>query len=651
MTVLIVEDDQSLAKLIEKKVTEEGYETCCLNCGAETIDWLGTHSPYMMILDYYLPDKTAPELISALLTKNQPLPPFIIITGQGDEQIAVNMMKLGACDYLVKDSFLFDRLPAVLQRAAREIEKEKEHKQVNEMLKFQLQFEKMVAKISSTFITLSSSSLDQGINRALEATGILFNADRSYVLNFNDKITHFDVTHEWCRDGIFPTKERNQNFPVADNPWWVGKLLSKPYVFIEDVDKMPPEAAKDKEDLKVEAIKTFLAIPLKIDSKVIGAFGYETVKRKAILPDNHINLLTVVAGIIASAINRHQNEVKIRYMSFHDYLTGLYNRHYLEAEISKLNIENHQLPISIIMADLNGLKLINDTYGQDLGDELIKRAAAVIKKVCRTEDIIARYGGDEFLILMPQVSEKQALPIMKRIATGFNLEEPEEIPLSITCGVATKTRPSQELRTVIRNAENNMYRSKLTESRSGKSSVVNALLRTLAEKSDETEAHTRNMQEFAVKIGAKIGLPESELQRLRLLITLHDIGKINLPENILTKQGALTSDEWNLMKKHSEIGYRIARATEEFSHVADDILSHHERWDGSGYPRGLKMDEIPLLARITTVADAYEVMCNGRPYKEPMTPGAIIAEFKRCSGSQFDPTLTGILIEIIETSS
>ena len=647
MAVLIVEDDQSLARLIEKSVTAEGFEAHCLTSGAEAIKWLAAETPYMMILDYCLTDIKAPELIAALLARGQAPPPFIIVTGQGDEQVAVSVMKLGARDYLVKDSFLPDRLPAVLQRTAREIEKENEHRQVNELLKFQLQFEKMVAEISSTFITISSSSLDQGIDQALAATGMLFNADRSYVLKFNEAKTHFDVTHEWCRDGINPTMERNQNFPVADNPWWVGKLFNEPYVFIDDVDKMPPEAAKDRDDLKIEGIKTFLAIPLKINGKVVGAYGYETVYRKAVLPEKHIHLLNVVAGLIASAISRQQAESRIRYMSFHDYLTGLYNRHYLETEMARLNIER-QLPISIIMADLNGLKLVNDTYGQDMGDELLQRAAAIIKSSCRAEDIIARYGGDEFLIFMPQTPEKYALTVMQRILSAFNLVDPEEVPLSITCGVATKTGASQDLRSVIRTAEDNMYRSKLTESRSGKSSVVNTLLKTLAEKSYETEAHTRNMQDIAVRIGLKIGLPDSELQRLKLLITLHDIGKINMPESVLIKKEALSAEEWELMKKHSEIGFRIARATEEFAHVADEILSHHERWDGAGYPRGLKVEQIPLLARVTTIADAYEVMYNGRPYKKPMTPEEIVTEFRRCSGSQFDPELTGIVLEIME---
>jgi len=135
---------------------------------------------------------------------------------------------------------------------------------------------------------------------------------------------------------------------------------------------------------------------------------------------------------------------------------------------------------------------------------------------------------------------------------------------------------------------------------------------------------------------------------LNLLITLHDIGKINIPEEVLTKKGPLTDEEWELMKKHPDIGYRIALSTDEFAHVAEEILSHHERWDGRGYPQGLKGEEIPFLARIAAITDAYEVMTNGRPYKEPMSKDEIISELRNCAGTQFDPYLVDVFVEILE---
>ncbi|MDZ4131954.1 MAG: diguanylate cyclase, partial [Dethiobacteria bacterium] len=337
---------------------------------------------------------------------------------------------------------------------------------------------------------------------------------------------------------------------------------------------------------------------------------------------------------------------KVRYMSFHDSLTGLYNRVYLEQEMARLDTAR-QLPISIIMADLNGLKLVNDTYGHEKGDILLKTAAEVITRSCREEDIIARWGGDEFTILLPLTTFSEALTICNRIAANCREDSVADLPLSIALGVASKIDKTKSQVEVLREAEDNMYKQKLTESRSTKSAVLRALLKTLAEKSYETEAHTRRMQEIAKKIGVKMLLPDAELSRLELLITLHDIGKINISEEILTKKTELTADEWEKIKRHPEIGFRLARATEEFAHVAEDILSHHESWDGTGYPRGLKGKDIPLLARITGVADAYEVMSNGRPYKAVMNNSEIVDEFIKCSGSQFDPELVDILLSTI----
>jgi diguanylate cyclase (GGDEF)-like protein/PAS domain S-box-containing protein len=351
-------------------------------------------------------------------------------------------------------------------------------------------------------------------------------------------------------------------------------------------------------------------------------------------------------GIVEDISQRKLAEEKIRHMSFHDQLTDLYNRYYLEEEFKRLDTER-QLPLSIIIADVNGLKLINDTYGHLTGDQLLCKAAEIIRKNSRSEDIVARWGGDEFVILLPQTGALEAEIIRKRISAGCEKAYIEDFPVSLALGSATRTDSTKSVSALLKEAEDLMYEQKLIESRSTKSAVLGALLKTLAAKSYETETHTRNMQEIAVKIGRTLGLPDSEINRLILLITLHDIGKINIPEEILTKERPLTEEEWEIIKKHPETGHRIAMATEEFAHVAEDILSHHERYDGLGYPRKLKGDAIPLLARITAVADAFEVMSNGRPYRKAMTREEIIAEFKNCSGSHFDPELVEILLILL----
>lgn len=521
-----------------------------------------------------------------------------------------------------------------------------ERKRVNESLKFQLEYEKMVSEISSYFINLPGENIDDGIDFTLEKVGRLFRVERSYLFLLNDDGKTVSNTHEWSAEGIEPLLENLQNIPLGSLPWWEEQIRKRRHVYIPDVDLLPTEAEAEKELFQAQGIRSLLCVPIFINNILSGFFGFDVVREKKAWPEGHIVLLKVIAELIASALTRHQADNTIRYLSFHDQLTGLYNRYYLEEEMDRLDTER-QLPLSMIMADLNGLKLINDTYGHQKGDQMLKAAARILSKSCREGDIIARWGGDEFIIFLSRTPVEKAWAISKRIAVNCRNIFTEELPLSIALGVASKTDQSVKLTETLREAEDHMYKQKLIESRSTKNAVLQALLKTLAEKSFETEEHTRRMKEVGHKIGSRMNLSDTELQRLELLITLHDIGKINIAEEILTKKGELATQEWDAIKRHPEIGYRIAVATEDFAHVAEDILSHHEHWDGSGYPRGLKGDQIPVLARITTIADAYEVMSNGRPYKRAMSRAEIITELQDCSGSHFDPQIAAIFTSIL----
>ncbi len=351
-------------------------------------------------------------------------------------------------------------------------------------------------------------------------------------------------------------------------------------------------------------------------------------------------------GIAMDITERKLAEERIRRITFHDSLTGLYNRRYLEEEMERLD-RREQFPLSLIMADSNGLKLVNDTYGHAVGDEMLRRIAQVLEEASVGYGPIGRWGGDEFLLLLPRTEISQAGKICKNIMELCRFSRVRDIPLSISLGMAEKTSEEQNLSDILSRAEDDMYKRKLGESRSARRGVVSALLKALGAKSCETEEHTRRMEILALKIGEKVGLPESELKRLSLVVILHDIGKIHVDEAILAKKGPLTPEEWEIIKKHPEAGSRIARATEEFAHVAEDVLSHHERWDGTGYPRGLKENQIPLLARITAIVDAYDVMTNGRPYRKALSRSQALKECERCSGTQFDPQLVKVFADVL----
>lgn len=338
---------------------------------------------------------------------------------------------------------------------------------------------------------------------------------------------------------------------------------------------------------------------------------------------------------------------KILYLSYYDKLTDLYNRAYFEKQLRRAN-QSHKFPIAVIMGDLNGLKLTNDLFGHEEGDKLLICIARVLKKACRKDDIIARWGGDEFAIILPDTDQNNALEICSRIRSLCEEETGCAIKPSIALGTAIKQDSSTDLKEVIKKAENRMYRNKLLEGNSTRSGTVSSLKRTLFEKSYETEEHALRLVELSQKVGEAMGIPENDLDDLELVAILHDVGKVAISDTILNKKGKLTDEEWIEMRKHSEIGYRIVQSSFELSHIAEYILCHHEHWDGNGYPQGRKTTSIPLLSRIVSVVDSYDAMTNERPYKKPISSKEAIEELRSCSGGQFDPEVVEVFVGLID---
>jgi len=362
--------------------------------------------------------------------------------------------------------------------------------------------------------------------------------------------------------------------------------------------------------------------------------------------DANGNPLGVVLILYDVTLQR-QREAKIRYYSFYDSLTGLYNRSFFDEELKRLDTER-MLPLSLIMGDTNGLKLINDTFGHLEGDRLLKKVARVLKEGCRKEDIIARVGGDEFVMILPHVDREETKSIVRRIRENCCGLSSIPIRTSISLGCATKENSSQDIKSIFKQAEEEMYSAKLSESRTVCNEIIASIRQSLEEHADETREHGNRMKELVREMGKRMNLGTHELNRLEMLALVHDIGKIAIPKSILFKPGALEPEEWRIMQKHCEIGYRIAACSPELVSLEDAILSHHEHWDGEGYPQGLNEEQIPLISRILSIADAYDVLTNGRPYRKPVSSEEALREIQQCAGTQFDPRLAGIFISMIE---
>ncbi|MDD3365274.1 MAG: PAS domain S-box protein [Syntrophomonas sp.] len=350
--------------------------------------------------------------------------------------------------------------------------------------------------------------------------------------------------------------------------------------------------------------------------------------------------------IIRDVTEKIKNEAKIKRLSYVDKLTGLYNRAYVDRILADEEITS-QLPFSLIMGDIDGLKLTNDVFGHQAGDNLLVNIAKVIRGCCRESDIMARWGGDEFLMILPHTSEKAALRICERIASTCAEMEADPIELHIALGTATRTSLEQGMDVLFTLAEEDMYEHKMQQSKGFRQAILSKLEKDLWNRSHDTEEHTRILSKMAMEIGATLGLDSYERDKLALLASLHDIGKVALPENIMLKKGKLEPEEQEIMKKHTEIGYRMAEAIPELRSIAEAILAHHEQWDGSGYPRGLKGTEIPLISRIIHFVDVYDDMTYNHNEQAIIDPQLAIKELAKGSGVQFDPEIVQAFLQSV----
>lgn len=349
-------------------------------------------------------------------------------------------------------------------------------------------------------------------------------------------------------------------------------------------------------------------------------------------------------GIGVDLRERKKIEKEIEFLSYNDQLTGLYNRRYYEQKKAKLDNQIHY-PLALIMADVNGLKLTNDAFGHQAGDLLLQVVSNILKGESRETDIVARIGGDEFVLLLPQTDAKNAELIIDRINTAIKNKKIDNVILSISLGYAVKKDSSEHLDEIFMKAENDMYQHKLSQTTAVRSKTIELIKNTLFEKNNREKFRSQRVGNLCQAIAEKMNFTNDEVKEIKTAGQMLDIGKIGINETILNKPDKLTDREWKEIKRHSEIGYRILCSANEFSQIANYILEHHEKWDGTGYPKGLKGNEISLQARIIALADAYDAMTNESPYKKAISEEAAIAEIKQFSGTQFDPDLVKLFIE------
>jgi diguanylate cyclase (GGDEF)-like protein len=356
-------------------------------------------------------------------------------------------------------------------------------------------------------------------------------------------------------------------------------------------------------------------------------------------------LLVVALGFIAAvAVATHLYRHKqLAQHAFRDSLTGLYNRAFFEQELPRLDQPKHW-PLSVLVGDLNGLKLTNDIFGHLVGDELLIAVSQAFREVCRPEDRVFRWGGDEFIVLLPATGQEAADEIRQRLQQALVGRAISSIPVNLPLGCRTKVDGNQDIQTVWQQAEEDMYWMKTIGQTRFERETLNGIMQELHGRSSAEREHAHRVSRLAEEFGRYLALDSDELRSLRLCGLLHDIGKVALEPMLLEQPYPLKPEDEREMKRHPLVGFRLLNLLDETADLATAVLAHHEHWDGGGYPRGLKEDEIPYFGRILAVVETYDRV-------HERSRDQALELIREGAGKKFDPALCSAFLEMMAKSA
>lgn len=422
-----------------------------------------------------------------------------------------------------------------------------------------------------------------------------------------------------------------------------GDLLSKSDIFPEGSENIFAIISQ----IDITKMEYFLSTP---DEKVEGVFAVFSPNLKmkwakivCLKEDENIYI-----GI-NDYTEKQQSRRKEQHNSQYDMLTNTHYRHNLDAALNELD-RPENLPLTFIMFDVNGMKLTNDAFGYAEGDTHLKKCTMIINSASPSSSKLFRMNGDEFLLVCPLCPQNSREEILNKIDAMCAEETESMVPPSFSIGIATKEHEGQRITPLLQLAEQNLYANRIEKSAEFNASIIHNLMNLLSKKNFETAAHISRVKGLALALGDELGLNQEQRNTLSVAAELHDIGKVSIPDEILGKQGPLDEDEWDIVKQHPVTSYRIIYGLGDMYHIAEIVKCHHERYDGTGYPSGLKGDEIPLIARILTLVDSYDNILNSPYAKRKVSQMDAITEVKRCTGTQFDPKIAEALLNIIKKS-
>ncbi len=510
--------------------------------------------------------------------------------------------------------------------------------------------------IANSLIAASPYNIHHTTGKVLEEVGRIVKTDITYLYLYDNKKKKAINTHQWQAMGNKPIPAEYRLIPFCEITGIMKMHLKNRAVL------MPPIIPGFEKDallftFKKQKTRSIALFPLFFEGRCYGFVGCNQVSSDGCPKNELIETMESFTGMLIRTILRCRDDLnltqrqkdmqKLTYLSLHDRLTGLYNRAYFDEELKRLQ-DSREYPITMLYADVDGLKLVNDAFGHDKGDELLKTTANVLQRVMRKPEVLARIGGDEFAALLVNTDEEAAQKVVARIRNEisvYNRGNPE-IPLSLSIGTATAEDKSTFLEDLRKEADELMYHDKMLHRRKSSIDLVSKITRAHTGDRYRDAKKLKRLTGLCRALGSKLNLSAQQVSNLVLLAKAQDIGMVGIPDPVLQKPGPLNQEEMRAVRLHSERGYRIALASPTLSGIADLILKHHEWWNGRGYPLGLKNEDIPVECRILAVIDAFVVMTSSTSYKTARSLQEAMEELRHCAGSQFDPQVVKAFIAL-----
>jgi len=665
MHILLVEDnidqreltiDALMEKTPDMRVTaaDNGSAALQILAQADDVD--------VVILDYSLPGMNGLEVLYEI-NQGSTKPPVIMVTGQGDEAIAVEAMKNGAHDYIVKISNYHEALPVSIERVVRQDRLRRELDEAS--LRGRRLYELSFAVAKERRVDALSRRLVKGVTELIGVEHSIL-----YLVNADGTVAFVSAHGE----DIDPSR-------FMDSVEGIGMLAAaystKQPVVVEEPQLHPQWPATPW--LHAHA-RNMLCVPLTMQGQVEGGLCLLNKRNSRAFTQEEINTVSTLAVHVGVAIDNARFLEKKEQQAVTDSLTGLYNHMEFQKHLAEELERSHRYgnEFSLLMLDLDHFKMVNDSYGHQVGDSILREMAHHLRSQLRAVDKVFRYGGEEFAVILPETGQSGAKVIAEELrrriaACTFDIGADQALKITVSIGAASFPHDQEQREELIGAADQALFSAK----RAGRNHIViysealgvlagenpidlQALLRdphinilkdlaaVIDAKSPYIKGHSEAVSEYAMRFAEVLRLGEQDKRNLQYASLLHNIGIVGIPGKLLDKQGPLTSEERKLINSHPSLAQVLIRETEQLTSVLPTILYHHERYDGHGYPNGLKGEEIPYLARVLSVIDAYNAMISSRAYRPGLSVGQAIEELRRHAGTQFDPHITAAFIAFLQ---